>query len=91
MYPDPPHKQNLPMSLPIQRRIYQSSVNKGIMWPTVSPGTETRGKNLRKSKTKKTLHGLRNRLLKKSQYQIVDSRLLMQTPPQQKILTTPLF
>ena len=54
------------------------------MWPTVSPGTETRGKKLRKSKTKKTLHGLRNRLLKKSQYQIVDSRLLMQTPPPTK-------
>ena len=55
MRPDSPHKQNLPMPLPIQRRIYQSSVNKGIMWPTVSPGTETRGKNLRKAKQKKNV------------------------------------
>ena len=54
------------------------------MWPTVSPGTETREKNSEKAKQKKTLHGLRNRLLKKSQYQIVDSRLLMQTPPRTK-------
>ena len=53
MCPDSPHKQNLPMPLPIQRRIYQRRVNKGNMLPTVSPGTETRGKISEKTKQKK--------------------------------------
>ena len=70
---------------------YQRCVNKGYMWPKVSPGTETRGKNLRKNKTKKTLHGHRNRLLKKSQISNIWFKTLNADPPPTKILTTPLF
>ena len=37
MCPDSPHKQNLPMPLPIQRRIYQRRVNKGICGQRSAP------------------------------------------------------
>ena len=51
MCPDSPHKQNLPMPLSSKGE-YQRRVNKGNLWPTVSPRTETRGKISEKNKQK---------------------------------------